>query len=82
MKKIQKDALISQCLIKVYKMLVSLNNNNIFIPKYTFSNENESKYLYNSNNAIKKQNKKINSKIIIKDNNKKKKLILLSIMEF
>ena len=55
-------------------MLSSLNNNNnIFIPKYTFSNENESKYLYNSNNAIKKQNKKINSKIKKKKKKKKKK---------
>ena len=74
MQKIQKDELISQCRIKVNKMLSSSNNNNnIFIPKYTIANKNESKYLYNSNNAIKKQNKKINSKIIIKDNNKKKK---------
>ena len=74
MQKIQKDELISQCRIKVNKMLSSLNNNNnIFIPKYTFANKNESKYLYNSNNEIKKQNKKINSKKIVKDNNKKNK---------
>ena len=74
MQKIQKDELISQCRIKVNKMLSSLNNNNnIFIPKYTFANKNESKYLYKSNNEIKKQNKKINSKKIVKDNNKKNK---------
>ena len=54
MQNIQKDELISQCRIKVNKMLSSFNNNNIFIPKYTFANKKKSKYLYNSNNEIKK----------------------------
>ena len=75
MKKIQKDELISLCRIKVNTMLSSLNNNNknIFIPKYTFANKNESKNLCSVNNIIKKQKQKMNSTTIPINYNKKNK---------
>ena len=47
----------SLCRIKVNKMLSSISNKNIFIPKYTLTNRNEEKYLSSFNKSKQKSNR-------------------------